>query len=128
MLEAQIDGIAMFDRAEAVALRALGYLINSRSELNRFLSTSGLKASDLARQPACPEHLAAVLDYFIASEPLLLEFSRIVEVLPEAAYEARRMYGRGIRAWGGAAGQARLADDTLVRNRRRPAFSAGQGR
>jgi hypothetical protein len=103
MVEAPFSRSAMFERAEDVALRALGYLRSNRAELDRFASSTGFSSFDLMRQPARPKHLAAVLDFFIANEPALLKFARAVDLPPEAAYEARRMYGREMTSKGESA-------------------------
>jgi hypothetical protein len=78
---------------EAVAIRALGFMANRRREMDEFLAKTGLSRADLKRRPAEPEHLAAVLDFLIAHESMLLDFSRAVDLPPEAAYEARRLFG-----------------------------------
>jgi hypothetical protein len=77
---------------EAVAIRALGFLTSRRTELERFLAHTGLTPADLKHQPVESEHLAAILDYVISHERTLLEFSRAVDLPPEAAYEARRLF------------------------------------
>jgi hypothetical protein len=84
--------MARLANPEAVAIRALGFLASRRAELERFLAHTGLTHADLKRQPAEPEHLAAILDFLISHEPTLLEFSRAVDLPPEAAYEARRLF------------------------------------
>jgi hypothetical protein len=75
-----------------VAIRALGFLASRRAELERFLAQTGLAHADLKRQPAEPEHLVAILDFVIGHEATLLEFSRAVDLPPEATYEARRLF------------------------------------
>jgi hypothetical protein len=85
--------MARLANPEAVAIRALGFLASRRADLERFLARTGLTHADLKRQPAEPEHLAAILDFVISQEATLLEFSRAVDLPPEAAYEARRLFG-----------------------------------
>lgn len=82
---------AILDNPEAVAMRALGFIASRHGELDRFLSRTGLSAADLTRRPANPRHLTAILDFLITDEPTLQEFARIVDLPPEAAYEARRL-------------------------------------
>jgi hypothetical protein len=84
--------MARLANPEAVAIRALGFLAGRRPELERFLAHTGLSHADVKRRPADPEHLAAVLDFVISHETTLLEFSRAVDLPPEAAYEARRLF------------------------------------
>jgi hypothetical protein len=92
MLEARNDPITSFDRAEALALRAAGYLKSNRAELDRFLRCTGVSSADLFLRPPRPEHLALILDFLISSERLLLAFAHAVDLPPEAAYDARRVY------------------------------------
>jgi hypothetical protein len=83
---------AMWDHPDAVALRAIGFIAKDRAELERFLSSSGLTSADLARHPIEPEHLTAVFDYLITHETVLMNFARTVDLPPELAYEARRVF------------------------------------
>lgn len=80
------------EQPEAVALRALGFVTNDRTELQRFLSRTGLSAADLQRQPIDRRHLSAVLDFLLDDETVLTRFTRAVDLPAEAAYEARRLF------------------------------------
>lgn len=77
--------------SEALALRAFGFIGGRPSEREDFLSRCGLSSADLARRPVRPEHLVAALDFLIANEPALLAFTAVLDVPPDAAYEARRL-------------------------------------
>jgi hypothetical protein len=103
MLGAPMSWSDELDGPEALALRAAGFVIANRATLERFLAEAGLSAAELSRRPIDPRHLAAVLDFLIAHEAMLLAFARRVDLPPEAAYEARRMFN------GGAAPAARFA-------------------
>jgi hypothetical protein len=94
--------IDVLDSPEELALRAAGFVIGNRPALDCFLAEAGLSAAELSRRPLEPRHLAAVLDFLIAHETVLLEFARRVDLPPEAAYEARRMFN------GNAAPSARI--------------------
>lgn len=85
---------AVLDSPEAVALRALGFVASRSGQLDRFLLRSGLSPADLKMRPANPRHLTAILDFLITDETALQEFSRTVDLPPEAAYEARRLVGQ----------------------------------
>jgi hypothetical protein len=85
------------ERPDGVALRAVGFMAGDPAALDRFLAGSGLSAAELDQRPIPPRHLAAVLDFIIGDEAVLLAFSRRVELPPEAAYEARRRLTGG--AW-----------------------------
>lgn len=80
------------EQPETVALRALGFVASDQSELQRFLTRSGLTAGDLERQPIDRRHLSAVLDFLLADETMLTRFTRAVDLPAEAAYEARRLF------------------------------------
>ncbi len=82
---------SVLDSPESVAIRALGFVASRRRELDRFLSRTGLSPADLKSRPANPHHLTAILDFLITDETALQEFSRTVDLPPEAAYEARRL-------------------------------------
>ncbi|HLI11952.1 MAG TPA: DUF3572 family protein [Alphaproteobacteria bacterium] len=77
-----------------VAVRAWGFVASNRPVLEGFLAATGLSRSDLEGRPIDRERLATVLDFLIANEARLLEFSRAADLPPEAAYEARRLLGR----------------------------------
>lgn len=79
---------------ETVALRAAGFVVGHGATRDRFIAEVGLPLSELSRCPILPQHLAAVLDFMIAHEPVLLAFVRSVDLPLEAAYEARRLVGR----------------------------------
>src|SRR5712692_7516402 len=80
--------------SEALALRALGFIGARPSEREDFLSSFGLTTADLARRPVRPEHLAAALDFLIGNEAMLLAFAETLDLAPDAAYEARRLFRR----------------------------------
>ena len=84
---------AVLDSPEAVALRALGFVASRSGQMDRFLTRTGLSPADLKMQPPNPRHLTAILDFLITDETALQEFSRTVDLPPEAAYEARRVVG-----------------------------------
>ena len=61
--------------AEWIAIHALAFLAGDVGRLGRFLSLTGIGPSDLAAGKNEPHMLAAVLDYMLGDEPLLLEFA-----------------------------------------------------
>src|SRR5712692_10507648 len=89
---------AAADHAEAVALRAFGFVQSRRIERERFLARTGFSEAELGRRPIQLEHLTAILDFLIANEAALLDFARTADLPPEAAYEARRLFGRSARS------------------------------
>jgi hypothetical protein len=61
--------------AETLALKGLAFLALDPNRLLRFLAATGLDLDDLRARAADPELLAAVLDFLLAEDALLLEFS-----------------------------------------------------
>lgn len=91
MSDDQDPPLFAFDDSEALALRAFGFIGGRPSEREDFLSRCGLSPADLGRRPVRPEHLVAALDFLIANEPALLAFTAVLDLTPDAAYEARRL-------------------------------------
>jgi len=75
---------------EDFAVSALGYLASEPDRLERFLSLSGLGPHNLRQAAADPAFLAAVLDYLLADESLLVGFAAEQNVAPERIAAARR--------------------------------------
>lgn len=90
MTTSAFERYSALNNPQTVAVRALGFLASNRPEFDRFLSHAGLSRDDLDRYPISRKYLTAILDFLIMNEPVLLGFSRIVGLPPEAAYEARR--------------------------------------
>jgi len=65
---------ASLDEAEAVALRAVGFLASDQSYMADFLSRSGISADALADLIENHDFLTGVLDHLLADESLLLAF------------------------------------------------------
>ncbi|MCX5516265.1 DUF3572 domain-containing protein [Kaistia algarum] len=77
------------DEAESLAIRALAYLAEEPEELGRFLALVGLGPENLRAAAADGGFLAGVLEYFMASEPLLLVFCARENVRPTLFAAAR---------------------------------------
>jgi hypothetical protein len=78
------------EQGEQLAVEALGFLAAESDRLSRFLSLSGLGPHNLRAAAADPVFLAAVLDYLIADEPLLLAFAAEQGRAPASIAVARR--------------------------------------
>jgi hypothetical protein len=78
------------DYPEAVALRALGFFPH-RAELDRFLASAGIDG-EVRQPPVSREVMAKALDFLLENEAALIQFSHAVDLPPEAAYEARRLF------------------------------------
>jgi hypothetical protein len=62
--------------AETIALNALGYLAESPESLERLMNQSGLDSTTIRQRAAERDFLAAVLDFLMANEELLIDFCR----------------------------------------------------
>jgi uncharacterized protein DUF3572 len=62
--------------AARTAIAALGWLAADEQRLSRFLALSGLGPHNLRTAAAEPRFLAAILDYLVSDESLLVEFAR----------------------------------------------------
>ena len=78
------------ERAETIALKALGYLADDEEALNQFLAVTGMAAEDLKASAGDIGFLAGILDYFLQDEALLLAFAAAEELAPETIIRARQ--------------------------------------
>lgn len=63
------------ERAETLAIEALGHIAADPATLERFMSLSGLSPQTLRAAAAEPGFLAGVLDFLAGDESLLLAFA-----------------------------------------------------
>jgi hypothetical protein len=77
-------------RGEELAVSALAFLAGEPDRLSRFLDICGLGPHNLRAAAADPAFLAAVLDYLLSDEPLLIGFAGAEGVSPERVAAARR--------------------------------------
>lgn len=86
------------ENAEILALEALGWLAGDQPALQRFLDQSGIDAPDLREAAGTPEMGAAVLDFLLGHEELLLRFCEDADIDPKDMHAARRSFGpEGLR-------------------------------
>jgi hypothetical protein len=64
------------ERGAGIAIEALAWLADDETRLERFLALSGLGPQNLRKAAAEPRFLAAILDYLVSNEALLLDFAR----------------------------------------------------
>jgi len=76
--------------AETLALKVLAFLAEDGEGLGRFLGLSGIHPQDLRQRADDPLVLAAVLDFLLGDDKLLLEFAQGEGVDPKIIHEARR--------------------------------------
>lgn len=60
--------------AETLALKGLGFLASSPEDMERFMALSGIGPAHLRARADDPEFLAAVIDFLLANETLLIAF------------------------------------------------------
>jgi len=80
---------ASIDEAEAVALRAVGFLASDQSYMADFLSRSGVSPDALADLVEDQEFLTGVLDHLLSDESLLLAFCGNTGIDPSDILPAR---------------------------------------
>ena len=76
--------------AETLALKALAFLAGEEETLGRFLDVSGLYPQNLRERLDDPALLAAVLDFVLGEDKLLLAFAQSEAVDPKLVHAARR--------------------------------------
>ena len=77
------------ESAQTLAILALGWLAQDADRLGAFMATGGLDPADLRARAGDPVFLAAVLDFLLADESLLLAFCAEAEVPPDRPMQAR---------------------------------------
>ena len=78
------------DTAETIAICALAFLADDEQRLGRFLALTGLGPGELKAQAHTPRILAAVLDYLLHDESLLLVFAASNRIAPEQIAPAQQ--------------------------------------
>lgn len=76
--------------AETLALKALAFLAGDDETIGRFLGSSGLYPQDLRERLDDPGLLAAVLEFVLGEDKLLLAFAQSEAVDPKLVHAARR--------------------------------------
>ncbi len=77
------------ENAEILAINAVGFLAGDETRLQRFLALSGLDLAGVSENAANPEFLAAILDYILNDEPLLIAFAESQTIEPNFVERAR---------------------------------------
>jgi Protein of unknown function (DUF3572) len=81
------------DQAATLALKGLAYLVNSEDALDRFLHVSGAGWNSLQERADEPEFLAAILDFLLSNEVLLVDFLGDSKIDVRAVHMARHVLG-----------------------------------
>jgi hypothetical protein len=74
--------------AETIALNALGFLVDSTEALDRFMHQSGVDATTIRARTQERDFLAAVLDFLMANEALLMDFCETTRTEPKVVQRA----------------------------------------
>jgi hypothetical protein len=77
------------DEAEMTAIRALGFLADDARRMARFMDLTGLSPETLVDEAAMGAWQAAVLDYLMSDESLLMVFCSHDGLAPERVAAAR---------------------------------------
>jgi Protein of unknown function (DUF3572) len=77
------------ENAEILALECLGWLAGEEEAIQRFLSQSGIDSATLREAAGSPGLGAAVLDFLLGNEDLLLAFCESAAISPKAVHQAR---------------------------------------
>ena len=78
------------ENAEALAIRALGFVAADPELLPRFLAITGIEAGSIRQAAREPGFLAGVLQFIAAHEPTLMRFSEETGVPPQQVSAALR--------------------------------------
>ena len=78
------------ENAEALAIRALGFVAADPELLPRFLAISGIEAQSIRQAAREPGFLAGVLQFILAHEPTLMRFSEETDIPPQQVSSALR--------------------------------------
>ncbi|MEM7545069.1 MAG: DUF3572 domain-containing protein [Pseudomonadota bacterium] len=77
------------DRAELLALQALGWIAGQDDLSGTFLTATGAGADDLRTRAGDPEFLGFVLDFLLGDEQALLAFCDEAQLKPDQPMRAR---------------------------------------
>ena len=85
-----IDDNQKRENAEALAIRALGFVAADPELLPRFLAITGIEAGSIRQAAREPGFLAGVLHFIAAHEPSLMRFSEESGIPPQQVSAALR--------------------------------------
>ena len=77
------------ESAETLALQAVSWLATDVAILGDFLNVTGAELSSLVADLKKPSFLAAVLDFILTEDQLVLDFASAVGIRPEEVATAR---------------------------------------
>lgn len=77
------------ERAEMLAIQALGWIAGQEDLAGAFLGATGASADELRSRASDPEFLGFVLDFLLGDEDALIAFAEEAGIPPEAPMRAR---------------------------------------
>jgi Protein of unknown function (DUF3572) len=77
------------EQAIVIALQALGFIVSDEERVNHMQLETGLSLGDLKEGAAELHMQSGVLDYVLAHEQLLIDFSTALDIKPETIMRAR---------------------------------------
>jgi hypothetical protein len=83
------------DKAETVALQALGWLAGNEELFPTFLGATGAEVADLATAARQPTFLAAVMDFLLMDDAWVMAFCDDTGLRYEVPMQARQMLPGG---------------------------------
>jgi hypothetical protein len=81
--------------AETIALNALGFLAESPQAMERLTIQSGLDLTTIRKRAADRDFLAAVVDFLMTNEELLVAFCESRRIDPKSVQRAAHQLGGG---------------------------------
>ena len=89
------NAASMREEAEAVAIKALGFVAADPELLSRFLAITGIEATSIRQAALEPGFLAGVAQFVLAHEPTLMRFAEETGTPPEALGKALKALPTG---------------------------------
>lgn len=83
------------ESAHTLALQALAFVVSDPETAGGFLAQGGLSPDELAARAGDPDLLAAVMDFLLSEDRLVLDFAAAAGVPPEAVLSARAVLPGG---------------------------------
>ena len=88
------------DHAEAIAVKALGWMAERNDVMEIFLSATGAAPDELRTQAGDPHFLGFVLDHLLGQDQWVLDFAEMSQIEPTDVLSARaHLPGGDIPNW-----------------------------
>jgi len=84
------------DRAATLALKGLGFLVETGPAMDRFVDLTGFAPASLRERADDPDFLVSVLDFLLTNEELLVRFCDDGSVDVRAVHMARHVLSGGV--------------------------------